>query len=70
MDINTLTAKIAEARGELTEAESKLETVIGALRSQPRAEKTSIEPPLEEAFLKLRAAREKLAELELIVTKG
>jgi hypothetical protein len=69
MDRNTLATKISEAKGELTEAEAKLETVIGALRSQPRAEKTSIEPPLEEAFLKLRAAREKLAELELLIAK-
>jgi hypothetical protein len=67
MNRDMLAAKIVEARTEITAAEAKLELVLGDLRSQPRAEKTSIQPPLEEAFARLRNARERLVELEATV---
>jgi hypothetical protein len=36
----------------------------------PRAEKTTIDAALEEAFSKLRAAHQKLVELEAVVTNS
>ena len=67
MNRELLASKIAEARSDIAAAEAKLELVLAELRTQPRAEKTSIQPPLEEAFVKLRTARERLADLEATV---
>jgi hypothetical protein len=55
---------ISLARRELSEAEGELDKVMGEIQVALRAEKTAIASVVEDAFLRLRRAKSKLAELE------
>lgn len=56
--------KLLRARKELTEAEKDVDSALSAIRQAPRAEKTGITRAVEDAFVKVRAARVALDELE------
>ncbi len=58
-----LRAKFEAALAEVTAAESLLESVLRELRAGPRAEKVTVSTTVENAFVRLRAARATLAEL-------
>ena len=60
-------SKIEAAKHEMTEAEADIEKLLGQLRAQARAEKTTISQGLEAAFKKLRRARGIVEGLEEIL---
>jgi hypothetical protein len=66
---SAIRTSIEAARTDLAEAEIELEKAMRAIRVAPRAEKTTISELLEAAFLKLKAARATLGELEKMVTE-
>ncbi len=55
---------ISVAERELSEAEAELDSAIGELRVALRADKTTVTATVEEAFAKLRHAKNTLTELE------
>ena len=59
-----LLATIAVAERELSEAEGELEMAMREIRVALRAEKTTVTTLVEEAFTKLRRAKDRLTELE------
>jgi len=60
-------AKIKDAKQVITLAEKDVEKVLREVRVAPRAEKTTITKAVHEAFVKLRAAKSSLIELEKLV---
>ena len=66
---SAIRTSIEVARTELAEAEVELEKAMRAIRVAPRAEKTTISELLEAAFLKLRAARAALEQLETMLSE-
>lgn len=60
-------AKIKDAKQVITQAEKDVEKVLREVRVAPRAEKTTIAKGVQEAFVKLRAAKTSLIELEKLV---
>ena len=64
MEKHELLPMISLARQELSEAESDLDKVMAEIRGALRAEKTAITSAVEDAFARLRRAKNKLAELE------
>lgn len=59
-----------EAKQDVQEAESSLETVLADLRVAPRAEKTAVSGAIEGALGRLRQARAKLATAEATLVAG
>ena len=55
---------ISVAERELSEAEAELDGAIGEIRVALRADKTTVTAAVEEAFAKLRRARNTVTELE------
>jgi hypothetical protein len=62
-----LRSRLSEAKEQLTEAETELGKTLRAIRSGPRAHKTTISKVVEDAFIKLKAAKAKLSELEKLL---
>ena len=62
-----LRSRLSEAKEQLTEAETELGKTLRAIRSGPRAQKTTISKVVEDAFIKLKAAKAKLFELEKLL---
>ncbi|HEX7601701.1 MAG TPA: hypothetical protein VF316_08855 [Polyangiaceae bacterium] len=60
-------AKIKDAKQVITLAEKDVEKVLLDVRVAPRAEKTTITKAVQDAFVKLRAAKTSLIELEKLV---
>lgn len=60
-------AKIKDAKQVITQAEKDVESVLLEVRVAARAEKTTITKALQEAFVKLRAAKASLIDLEKLV---
>lgn len=58
-----LRSKLDIALSEVTAAETALEIVLQGIRGGLRAEKVTVSAAVEEAFVRVRAARAKLAEL-------
>jgi len=56
--------EIRAAKRGVSDAESDLARLLSEVRVAPRAEKTTISAALENAFQKLRDARERLGKLE------
>lgn len=67
MDTKLIIDRIDAAKRDISAAETELETAIREVRTQTRAEKITISTALENAFVKLKRAREDLAELEAMV---
>ncbi|MEZ4225721.1 MAG: hypothetical protein R3B13_32515 [Polyangiaceae bacterium] len=61
---------IVAARTAISQAESNLAKLLGELRAAPRAQKTQVSQGIEEAFAKLRGAREVLLALEGSLVRG
>lgn len=59
-----LRVRFEAAQRELTTAEQLLETVLGELRVGARAEKVTVSAAVEEAFARLRLAREVLSAVQ------
>ncbi|HEY8040144.1 MAG TPA: hypothetical protein VIF15_10140 [Polyangiaceae bacterium] len=59
--------KVEDAAREILAAEDQLEKALREIRIAPRAEKTTISALLEAAFLKLKAARTRVLELEKLL---
>ena len=68
VDAAVIKEKTAAARLELEYAEAGLGVALREVQVAPRAEKTTISLRLEEAFERMRAARQVLAELDALVT--
>jgi hypothetical protein len=62
-------AKVQTAATEVSDAASDLDKLLSALRSAPRAQKTTISKVVEEAFSRLKAARGALTDIEKILKK-
>ncbi len=60
--------KISRAKDEIGIAERELKDAVAALPASVRAEKIRIGKVLEDAFSKLRAARTKVRELEVLLS--
>ncbi len=58
-----LKERLAKAMGEVSLAESALQTALNALSSRPRAEKVAVSDVVTEAFTRLRTAHAELTEL-------
>lgn len=67
MDTKLVIDRIDAAKRDITAAEVELETTMRKIRAQTRAEKVTISTAVESAFVKLKRARQDLAELEAIV---
>jgi hypothetical protein len=59
--------EIRAAKNGVTDAESDLVRLLSEIQVAPRAEKTTISEALQNAFQKLRDAREHLGKLEQLV---
>jgi len=55
---------ISGARRELSEAETVLDQVVGEIRVELRGEKIGMTTAVEDAFAKLRRAKDRLVDLE------
>ena len=64
VDKYELLAMISVAERELSEAEVELDSAIAQIHLAMRAEKTTVTATVEEAFAKLRRAKNTLTELE------
>ena len=64
-----LLAKIEDAKAVVDAAEGRLEQVLSELTVAPRAEKTTVNRVVEEAFSKLRAAKSDLEGLERMLAR-
>lgn len=62
-----LKTKIQAVKEELTVASSRLDELLGEIQVRPRAEKTAMSEVVRDAFARLNAAKEQLAELERLV---
>jgi hypothetical protein len=62
--------KVDAARRDIVDAENYLGRVLREIETAPRADKTTISKVVEEAFLKLKAARANLVDLESAVTES
>jgi predicted ATPase len=62
-------AKVQTAATEVADAATDLATLLAALRTAPRAQKTTISKVIEEAFSRLKAARAALGDVETILKK-
>jgi hypothetical protein len=65
----TILAKVQGASLEVTEAADDLDKLLAAIKSAPRAEKTTISTLVEEAFARLKSARVALSDVEKLVKK-
>jgi hypothetical protein len=65
-----LVTMISVAQQELSEAEQELDQALGEIRVALRAEKTAIPSVVEDAFAKLRRAKNRLTELESRLTSS
>ncbi len=71
IDTAELRAKIDFALAEVDAAETALATLLLELRRAPRAEKVTVTEVVENAFTRLRTARQELARLhELLAAEG
>ncbi len=62
-----LQSKVDAAIAEVTAAEGALDGVLRELRAGARAEKVTVSSGVEQAFVRLRAARAELARLRDVV---
>jgi hypothetical protein len=59
--------EIRTAKNRVADAESDLARLLSEVQVAPRCEKTTISAVLEDAFQKLRDAREQLGKLETLL---
>jgi hypothetical protein len=59
--------KIKRAERAIATADAELEEVLRAVQVAPRAEKTIVSKVLKDAFVKLKAAKSSLLELEKLL---
>lgn len=65
----TILTKVQVAATEVSESVDDLDKLLSALKSAPRAEKTTISKIVEAAFLRLKHARSALSDIEILVKK-
>jgi hypothetical protein len=66
-----IVAKLDAAKKDILQAEADLEKAMKDIQVAPRAEKLGISKVLEDAFVKLKAAKTLLTDIEaLVVGKG
>jgi hypothetical protein len=58
---------LAQARSEVEVAWQALEVAMSQVRAAPRSEKVTISSTLEQAFERLRIARDELTKLEALL---
>jgi uncharacterized protein (UPF0335 family) len=61
-------AKVLEAQAAVAAAEGSLQQLVGEIQRLPRAEKTTVTEIVRDAFSRLKAARDDLAELEKLLS--
>jgi uncharacterized protein (UPF0335 family) len=61
-------AKVLEAQAAVASAEGSLQQLVGEIQRLPRAEKTTVTEIVRDAFSRLKAARDDLAELEKLLS--
>ncbi len=61
-------AKVLEAQAAVASAEGSLQQIVGEIQRLPRAEKTTVTEIVRDAFSRLKAARDDLAELEKLLS--
>jgi hypothetical protein len=69
MNNKLLKERISEADRVLTVAEEDLDVALSALRKGPRSDKTIATQAIEDAFVKLRAARAEVKRLAELVSE-
>ena len=62
--------RVATAKQDVTDAESRLLKLLREVQSAPRADKTMVSSAVEEAFAKLKAVKAGLLELESLLEKS
>ena len=65
----TILAKVQTAGTEVADAAGDLDKLLAAMKSAPRAEKTTISRVVEEAFTRLKHARVALSDVEKLLKK-
>jgi uncharacterized protein (UPF0335 family) len=63
-------AKVLEAQAAVAAAEGSLQQLVGEIQRLPRAEKTTVTEIVRDAFSRLKAARDDLAELEKLLSEA
>jgi hypothetical protein len=61
-------AKVLEAQAAVAAAEGSLQQLVGEIQRLPRAAKTTVTEIVRDAFSRLKAARDDLAELEKLLS--
>lgn len=70
MDREILRARLLDAEKKLTVAEEDLTMVMSALQAKPRSNKTIVSEAVQNAFIKLRAAKADVADLVKQLSEG
>ncbi len=65
----TILTKVQTAATEVSESVTDLDKLLRELKTAPRAEKTTISKVVEQAFLRLKDARDALADVEKLVKR-
>ena len=65
----TILAKVQVASKEVSEAAADLDKLLGEIKANLRAEKTTISKAVATAFSRLKSARVALADIEVLVAK-
>jgi hypothetical protein len=63
-------AKVLEAQAAVASAEGSLQQLVGEIQRLPRAEKITVTEIVRDAFSRLQAARDDLAELQKLLSDG
>ena len=66
----TILTKVQTAATEVSDSVTDLDKLLRELKTSPRAEKTTISKVVEQAFLRLKDARDALADVEKLVKRG
>ena len=65
----TILAKVQTAATEVSDAASDLDKLLSDVTSAPRAEKTTVSKVVQDAFARLKTARDALADVEELLKK-
>lgn len=65
-----IVTKLEAAKRDIAQAEQDLEKALREVQVAPRAEKLAISKVLDDAFVKLKAARTQLTDIETLLVEG